>query len=202
MRRTLWLLPLVAGCSQLVVFDQAVVGQRDIVPGEETEASAQLCDPEVEMSATAICDESCEIEPDSGETTCSSRVAIDGTRARLDLTALHEVELTLTACAPDAPRVRIQGANGARVDLEGQTLTVRAAEEADAAPYVQPAYLPREGCAERTLVFQTGRMGLADLGGRLCSDHLVPVADAWTLELSRTGLRGVELCLREPRSGG
>lgn len=199
MRRSLPLLALaLAGCAQLVVFDQAVVGQRDIEPGAENEVGGELCDSDIDMGTSVLCAESCEIDARTGQTSCGERVALDGRRARIDLTSLDEVELTLTACAEEDPAVTIRGANGASVALEGRNLTVTAAEEAEAQPYTHEAYLPEEGCIERTLVFQTGRLGLEDLGGRLCSDHLVPVADAWSMELSETGLRGVELCLRGP----
>lgn len=199
MRRStvLLLLPL-AGCAQLVVFDQAVVGQRDVEPGDETVEGGELCDADIEMGGSVLCAESCEIDPQSGQTSCGERVALEGRRARIDLTSFDEVELTLTACAEHDPAVTIRGANGASVALAGRTLTVTAAEEADAQPYRHEAFLPSEGCIERTLVFQTGRLGLEDLGGRLCSDHLVPVADAWSMELSETGLQGVELCMRGP----
>ncbi len=200
MRRAIFLCALAAsGCVQLVAFDQPIVGQRDVVPGEEGELAAQLCDADVEMGTSVLCAESCEIDPASGQTSCGERVALAGNEARIDLTSLEEVEVTLTACAAESPLVRIRGANGARVELAGQALTVTAAEEAGAQPFRHDAYLPAEGCIERTLVFQTGRLGLEDLGGRLCSDHLVPVAEAWSMELSDTGLRGVELCLRGPR---
>lgn len=189
----------IAGCVQLVAFEQPVIGQPDVVPGEEQTVGGGLCDPDVEMGQTALCTESCEIDPAHGQTSCSERVALADGRAEIDLSELYEVELTMTACAAEDPELRIRGANGARVEVAGRELTVVAAEEAHAQPVRHEAYLAEEGCTERTLVFQTGRLGLEDLGGRLCSDHLVPVERSWSLEMSPTGLRSVELCLRAPR---
>jgi len=188
---------LASGCVQLVAFEQPLVGQPDIVDGPTTQAGA-LCDPEVTMAETALCSESCEIDPAHGETTCGERVRLDGATAAVDVSGLHEVEVTVTVCDPSGAALRLEGHNGASVSLEGRTLDVRAAAEAEARPYQNPQFLQESGCDDRTLVFQTGRMSLADSGMRLCSDHLVPVAEGWTMALGE-GLRGVELCFREPR---
>ncbi|MGE0787317.1 MAG: hypothetical protein AB7S26_16715 [Sandaracinaceae bacterium] len=188
---------MMGGCVQLVAFDQPIVGQPDVVPGEEAQVGGELCDPEVSMGESVLCAESCEIDPSRGETSCSAeRVSFADGHARVALSAMHEVELTLTACASDRPHVSLAGANGSHVDLDGRALTVFAAREADAEPVRVDAFLPEVGCIERTLVFQTGRIALEDLGSRLCSDHLLPVDDHWDVELSPSGLRSVELCLR------
>jgi len=93
----------------------------------------------------------------------------------------------------------VRGPNGAVVAVHERTLHVEAAEEAGAQPFDDDEFLSDDdGCQERTLVLQTGRMGLPDTGRRLCSDHLVPVAGEWDVELSRQALRGLELCFREP----
>jgi len=187
-----------AGCVQLVAFEQPVIGQPDTVPGDEA-AGTGLCDPEVQMGTTALCSESCEIDAPTGETSCGERVALDGSRATISVEGMHEVELTLTVCEREGDLFRVRGANGASVALRERTLRVEAADEADAEPFDDDEFLSEsDGCQERTLVLQTGRIGLPDTGRRLCSDHLVPVAGEWDVELSRQALRGVELCFREP----
>jgi len=185
------------GCVQLVAFEQPVIGQPDTVPGDEV-AGTGLCDPEVQMGTTALCAESCEIDAPSGETSCGERVALDGSRATISVEGMHEVELTLTVCDREGDLFSVRGPNGAVVALHQRTLHVEAAAEADAEPFDDDEFLSDgDGCQERTLVLQTGRMGLPDTGRRLCSDHLVPVSGEWDVELSRQALRGVELCFRD-----
>lgn len=189
---------MAGGCVQLVAFEQPLVGQPDIVKDPSAGDGAALCDPDVTMAETALCSESCEIDPASGETTCGERVRVEGARASVDVSGLHEVELTVTVCDPSEAVLRVEGHNGASVSLEGRALDVRAAAEANARPYQNERFLPESGCDDRTFVFQTGRMSLADSGMRLCSAHLVPVEERWTVALGQ-GLRGVELCFRAPR---
>jgi len=194
-------LPLVAGCVQLVAFDQAIIGQPDVVeePGEG--GGGRLCDPDIEMGASALCAESCEIDVARGETTCGPRVRLDRSRGRMDVSGMHEVELTLTVCRRRGEHFRLAGDNGASIALRDRSLQVTAAAQAGARPFEDEEFLDDEdGCQERTLLLQTGRMGLQDSGRRLCSAHLVPVDGAWQLELARTGLRSVEVCLRAPRA--
>lgn len=188
----------VGGCVQLVAFEQPVIGQPDTVPGDEA-AGTGLCDPEVQMGTTALCAESCEIDAPTGSTSCGERVALDGSNATISVEGMHEVELTITVCERDGDLFRIEGQNGAVVALRERALHVEAAEEANAEPFDDDEFLSDgDGCEERTLVLQTGRMGLPDTGRRLCSDHLVPVDGQWQVQMSRQALRGVELCFREP----
>jgi len=190
---------LTLGCAQLVVFDQAIVGQPDVVE-EHPDRGGQLCDPEAQMGESALCTESCQIDVARAETSCGDRVTLDGGRARVRVAGLHEVELTVRACAREGRLLRVVGENGASFAIEGRSLRVEAAEEAGARPFVDEDFLPvEEGCEDRTLIVQTGRMSLEDSGRRLCSAHLVPVEGAWSVDLSRSGLASVELCFRAPR---
>lgn len=182
---------------QFVAFEQPLVGQPDVVEEGGT-ATTGLCDPDVQMGLSALCAESCEIDPRGGQTSCGQRVALEGSSATFDVAGLHEVELTLTVCAREGRLFRIEGNNGASVEIRDRSLHVLAAAEADASPYEDPAFLSsEEGCEERTFLLQTGRMGLADTGRRLCSAHLVPVDAAWQVHLARESLRSIEVCFRE-----
>lgn len=183
------------GCAQLVAFEQTVVGAPDVAETSSTPGGG-LCDPEVAMGRSAGCDESCLIEADDPDFACP-RVTLNGNRARVNLTGLHEVEVALTACASEGSALRILGPNGASVSVEGQELELRAAEEAQAQPVRQPDFLPEGECEDRALIIQTGRMELAHTGTRMCSAHLLPVEGEWELELG-PALRGVELCFRQP----
>lgn len=203
MSKLLWiaLLPSVPGCVQLVAFDQAIIGQPDVVDERSEGAGGRLCDPDVEMGASALCAESCEIDAARGETSCGARVALDGSSGRIDVAGMHEMELTLTVCGRRGEHFAATGDNGARFALRDRSLHVTAAARANARPYEDPEFLDDEdGCQERTLLFQTGRMALQDSGRRLCSADLLPVDGTWQFELSRTGLRSIELCFRAPRA--
>lgn len=197
MRSTVLLLSsLATGCVQLVAFDQPIIGQPDYVPSSRDDEG--LCDPEIEMGASALCNESCEIDAHAGETSCGARVALDGGAGTIDVSGLHEVELTVTACRREGELFRVVGENGASVALRDRALHVIAAQEAHARPYEDRDFFAAEDgeCEDRTLLLQTGRMSLTDTGRRLCSDHLVPVAGRWQLEVSRQAVRSVELCFR------
>lgn len=185
------------GCVQLVAFDQPIIGQPDYVPTSRDDEG--LCDPEVEMGASALCNESCEIDARAGETSCGQRVALDGGAGTIDVSGLFEVEVTVTACRREGDLFRVVGGNGASVALHDRALSVVAAEEANARPYEDRDFFAAEDgeCEDRTLLLQTGRMSLTDTGRRLCSDHLVPVDGRWQIELSRQAVRSVELCFRE-----
>lgn len=201
MLRTVALVPFLVGCVQLVAFDQAIIGQPDVVPGDEGH-DATLCDPEVEMGTNALCTESCEIDAATAETSCSERVQLDGSRGTIDVAGLHEVELTLTICRREGEHFFVEGHNGASFAMRDRSLHVLAAEAARARPFEDASFLPdADGCEERTVIVQTGRMGLEDTGQRLCSAHLVPVDGQWSFRLSRTSIRSVELCFRAPRDG-
>lgn len=175
-----------------------MIGQADVVERPTAQGSG-LCDAEVEMGASALCAESCEIDPRSGETSCTSdRLTMADGNATIHVDGLHEVELTVTVCQREGRVFRVVGDNGASISFEGRALRVLAAAEAEASPYENATYLSDdEGCEERTLLLQTGRMTLAETGQRLCSDHLVPVDGEWAMEISATSLRSVELCFRE-----
>ena len=111
------------------------------------------------------------------------------------------MELTLTVCRRSGEHFSVVGDNGARLALRGRSLHVTAAARAEAHPYEDPEFLDDEdGCQERTILVQTGRMALQDSGRRLCSAHLIPVDGTWQFELGRTGLRSIELCFRAPRT--
>ncbi|MBX3269244.1 MAG: hypothetical protein KF729_03230 [Sandaracinaceae bacterium] len=187
---------LLSGCVQLVAFDQAIIGQPDEVPSGRQ--GAGLCDGDVAMGASALCTESCEIDTVTGESSCGERVALDGSRGTVDVSGLHEVELTVTACRRDGMLLRIVGENGATIALRDRSLHVAAATEANARPFEDERFWSAsdEECEERSLLLQTGRMALTDSGRRLCSAHLVPVEGSWQLRYSRTGVRSIELCFR------
>lgn len=184
------------GCTQLVAFGQPVVGAPDVVE-QEAVSGGPLCDPEIAVGESAVCDASCVIQRGVVSEGCP-RVTLSGGRARVDVAALHEVEITIEACASGARPVRITGENGASVSIERGTLHVRPAREAAARPVRREDYLPDRECVERSLILQTGRMELAQEGIRMCSAHLVPVEGAWQIELGE-GLERVELCLRAAR---
>ncbi len=188
-----------SGCVQLVAFEQPLIGHADTVDSVRP-SGATLCDPDIAMGASALCTESCRVDPASHETTCGDRVTVDGSRASVDVSGLHEVEVTVRACAaPNETRpLRIEGQNGASIALAGRVLEVRAADVARARPYRDEEFFPASGCAEQSFVFQTGRMELLSGGRRLCSEHLVPVDGRWALELGE-GLRSLELCFRARR---
>ncbi|MCA9661806.1 MAG: hypothetical protein KC486_25935 [Myxococcales bacterium] len=198
MRFVLPLAALLTGCVQLVAFDQPIIGQPDYVPGEGQE-DVGLCDGDIRMGESALCSESCEIDAASGETTCGERVSLDGDHGTIDVSGLYEVEVTVMACRREGDLFRIVGGNGATITMHDDTLRVVAAAEANAQPYEDEEFFAEDDdCEDRTLLLQTGRMSLTDSGRRLCSDHLVPVDGAWTVEMSRRGVRSVELCFREP----
>lgn len=113
----------------------------------------------------------------------------------MDVSGLHEVELTVRACARGGRPFRIVGDNGASVAKEEGTLVVRAAREAGARPVRRQRYVSEGTCGDRELVLQTGRMELARGGLRLCSPHLLPVEGEWTIELGDVAERA-ELCFR------
>lgn len=188
---------LLTGCVQLVAFDQPIIGQPDYVPSNHEDEG--LCDSEVEMGASALCTESCEIDAHSGETSCGERVALDGGAGSIDVSGLYEVEVTVTACRREGDLFRVVGQNGASVALHDRALEVVAAAEANAHPYEDDHFFAAEDgeCEDRTLLLQTGRMSLTDTGRRLCSDHLVPVDGRWQIEVSREAVRSVELCFRD-----
>ena len=193
------LLLTLAGCVQLVAFEQPIVGQPDVVE-QGGGSTTGLCDNEIQMGQAALCTESCEIDVRAGETSCGDRLALNGSGARVDVAGLHEVELTITVCEREGPLFRVQGDNGASVELRDRSLRVLAAAEAEARPFEDTQFLSEEGdegCEERTLLFQTGRMGLTDTGRRLCSAHLVPVDGEWAMRFSRRSLRSIEVCFRE-----
>ncbi len=190
---------LLGGCVQFVAFEQPIIGEPDIVE-EGGISTAGLCDPDVQMGLTALCTESCEIDPRAARTSCGRRVALDGSRATFDVAGLHEVELTLTVCQRQGRLFRVEGSNGASVEVRDRSLHVLAAAEAEAQPFDDDAFLSgeEEGCEERTLLLQTGRMALTDTGRRLCSAHLVPVDGAWQVEMARESIRSIEVCFRGP----
>lgn len=182
---------LLSGCAQLVAFGQPVIGQPDVV---EVEAGpgGPLCDAEIAVGESAVCDASCVIEEGAEE---CPRVERTERGARVDVSGLREVEITARACASGARPLVVTGENGASVSIEEGALVVRPAREAAARPVRRTGFVPEGECEDRALVLQTGRMELAEGGVRLCSPHLVPVGGSWTIEVGE-GLLGLELCFR------
>jgi len=198
-RASLPILFLLSGCVQLVAFEQPIIGQPDVVE-QGGGSSSGLCDNDIQMGQSALCTESCEIDTRRAETSCRSRVTLDGASGTIDVSGLHEVELTVTVCEREGDLFEVRGGNGATVALRDRSLHVVAAAVAEAQPFEDSEFLSDdEGCEDRTLLLQTGRMALIDSGRRLCSDHIVPVDGEWAFELSRHSLRSVELCFRAPR---
>lgn len=181
------------GCTHLVAFEQTVVGPSVVDTPSRPETA--LCDGDVAMGRSAGCDGSCLIEGADPAIDCG-RVTLQGDRAVVDVSNLHEVEVAFTACAGDELALRIDGAHGAKVSVDGRALEVRGESGDDTDPPTRRAeFLPAEGCVERALVIQSGRMELAHVGTRICSG--LRVDDRWELTLG-PALRSVELCFREP----
>ena len=179
------------GCVQLVAFEQPIIGQPDYT-GPSDQRRETLCDDNVEMGGSALCQETCDIE--SGETSCADgRASIDGQRATVNVEGFDEVELTLTVCHDgDARAFRLREGDGAAVSIVGRALSI---VHGDDVLMHHAEHLPEEGCTERTLIFQPARMALLDAGRRACADSLPALQDAWTMELS-DAVRSAELCLR------
>ena len=188
------------GCVQLVAFEQPIVGQPDVI--ETAAPSGELvCDDDVVIGESALCDESCVIDFGAEGERCGGRVRADGQRLVADVSGLHEVELTLTVCGvTERPFVLVADGGGA-VALERRGLAV--GPSGGQPVYRNPAFLPDgDGCVDRTLLLQAGRMELAEAGHRLCGDALPGFARSWEMRVARDGARGlrtVEVCLRRAR---
>lgn len=191
---------IASGCVQLVAFEQPVVGQPDII--ESPAPSGELvCDEDVAIGASALCDESCVIDRGVDGERCGGRVRVAGDRLEADVSGIHEVELTLTVCGvTDEPFVLITEGGHA---LAVQERALAVGRSGSAPVYRHPSFLPTgEDCVDRTLLLQAGRMELAEAGQRLCSDELPDFDRPWEMRMSgddRRGLRTVEVCLRAPR---
>ncbi len=182
------------GCAQLVFLDQPIIGQPDDVRSPHV-AAALVCDDDVAIGGSALCAESCSIDVEAGTTTCGERVRVDGTRVAVDVAGLREVELTATVCAGEGQALRVTTDAGGALAIEGRALFVRAGEQ----EHEEATFLPEEGCADRTLTIQSGRVAILESGQRVCSDALLPFDRAWTMELAASPrLSSVELCFRAP----
>lgn len=186
----------IGGCVQLVAFDTAIIGQPDYV--DSASDSPLLCDDEVDVGGTALCNETCTIDVLTGDSTCGERVRLDGHTARLDVAGLREVELTATVCGARGRAFAVEADNGASAFIEDRALEVRPAN--NHTRYRDEVFLPEDGCDERTLILQSGRLAMLESGRRVCSDDLLPFDRAWTMTLGRHedghGLQSLELCLR------
>lgn len=194
---------ILSGCVQLVAFEQPVIGQPDVV--DSPAPSGELvCDENVAIGASALCDESCVIDRGVDGEHCGGRVRVRGDRIEADVAGLHEVELTITVCgASTAEPFVLVTEGGHALAVQEQALAVG---PSGAAPvYRHPTFLPtggEEDCVDRTLVLQAGRMELAEAGRRLCSDQLPDFERTWEMRTAgdgRRGLRTIEMCLRAPR---
>jgi hypothetical protein len=192
------------GCVQLVAFEQPIVGQPDVV--ESPEPSAELlCDDEVEIGASALCDESCVIDPDAEGTRCGGRVTVADRQVTADVSGLDEVELTITVCGTSEPQpfVLMEGERGGgALAVDGRALAV--GRSGEAAIYRHPTFLPDddEECTHRTVFLQPGRLELADGGQRICSAELPAFEQPWAMRMhggEDRGLRTLEVCMRRPR---
>jgi hypothetical protein len=182
-----------------VAFEQPIVGQPDVVPSDEP-SGALVCDQEVAIGESALCDESCIIDAGAGPgEACGGLVSVEADRVLADVSALREVELTLTVCgAPERSFVLVEDEGGA-LAVDGRALAL--GPNGGAAVYRNPAFLPEEGedCAERTIFLQPGRVQLAEAGQRLCSDSLPAFRRTWAMRMSddgAQGLRSLEIYLR------
>jgi hypothetical protein len=183
-------LALASGCSQPVFLDQPIIGQADIVEPPHV-ASALVCDDDVEIGGSAMCTESCTIDVAAGTTTCGARVHVDGRRAELSAEGMHEIELTATVCAGEGQALRVTTDAGGALSIEGRALAIHAGDR----EHEEPAFFPEEGCADRTVTIQSGRVAILETGHRVCSDALLPFDRPWSVELGER-LRSVELCFR------
>src|SRR5690606_18975035 len=107
---------ILAGCAQLVLFEQPIIGQPDVIPGPASRGEL-LCDEDVALGRSALCDASCTLEAGSTEHGCGERLTLTEAGAVLDVRGLREVELTVTACAPIARTALIESSSGANVVL-------------------------------------------------------------------------------------
>lgn len=183
-----------SGCAQLVLFDQAIIGQPDVVASPHV-AAALVCDDDVQIGGTALCTESCAIDVEAGTTTCGDRVHVDGRSVAVNVEGLHEVELTATVCAGEGRALRVSTDAGGALAIEGRALTIEAGEQ----EHEEATFLPDEGCADRTVTIQSGRVAILDSGQRVCSETLLPFDRPWTIELAESArLQTLELCMRAP----
>ena len=168
------------------------MGQADLASDPHINA-AMVCDDDVQIGGSALCDESCVIDVAEGESSCGERVHLDGSRATVDVSGLHEVELTATVCAGEGRALVIGSDAGGTVAVEGRALVVRTGEQA----HEEAALFPAEGCDDWTLTVQSGRMAILQSGHRVCADTLLPFDQPWSLEMAGAErLQTVELCFR------
>lgn len=183
-----------SGCAQLVFLDQPIIGQPDVVSSPHV-AAALVCDDDVQIGGTALCTESCAIDVEAGTTTCGDRVHVDGRSVALNVEGLREVELTATVCAGEGQALRVSTDAGGALSIDGRALTIRAGDQ----EHDEATYLPDEGCADRTVTIQSGRVAILDSGQRVCAETLLPFDRPWTMELAEsTRVETIELCMRAP----
>lgn len=194
------ILALSPGCVQLVAFEQPVIGQPDVV--ESPAPSGELvCDEDVAIGSSALCDESCVIDRGIEGERCGGRVRAEGDRLYADVTGLHEVELTITVCGVTPEPFVLITEGGHALAVQERALAM--GPSGGVPVYQHPTFLPAgEDCVDRTLLLQAGRMELAEAGRRLCSDDLPDFDRPWEVRMAgddEHGLRTVEVCLRSRR---
>lgn len=188
---------------QLVAFDQPIVGQPDVI--DSPEPSAELvCDDDVTLGASALCDESCVVEPGLEGARCGGRVRMADRRVTADVAGLHEVELTMTVCGNQEARpfVLMEEDGTGALAVDGRAFAAGRAGEV--AIYRHPSFLPgdEDECVERTVLLQPGRLELAQGGHRICSEQLPDFEQPWAMRLEGgqdRGLRTLEVCMRRLR---
>jgi hypothetical protein len=195
---------LLGGCTQLVAFEQPIVGQAP-TDGPPEPSGEVLCDEDVVLGASALCDESCVIDPGAEGARCGGRVNVADRRVTADVEGLAEVELTLTVCGTSEARpfVLLEGEGEAgALAVEGRTFAI--GRRGEVPIYRHPTFLPDDEaeCTHRTVYLQPGRVELAHGGQRICSDELPGFEEPWEMRLAggaERGLRTLEVCLRRPR---
>lgn len=201
-RTTRWLLglclllaPLNDACVQLIAFEQPIVGTPDVMESEL--AGRVLCDDQVTLGLSAACAVSCTLEPD-GASGCDERITVEDGYARIDVSGMHEVEVTMSACGTLTGERRLGVPGGAGLRFDGGQARVESAD-GESLHHERSFFSSEiEECEERTVLFQDGRLELVESGERLCNEELPRMAGVWLVDLPRDGMESVEVCLRRP----
>lgn len=180
------------------MFEQPIIGQPDVIPGPSSRGEL-LCDEDIALGRSALCDTSCTLEPGAREHGCGRRLTLSDSGATLDVRGLREVELTVTACAPITRTALIESSSGASVAMAGTSLHVLGGDGASLAEHER--FFPEgEDCEDRTLLFADGQLELVEPGQRWCSAQLPRFDARWAIALAAT--RSVEVCLRDAAPSG